>query len=123
MGFDFQIGPNKIFLPFLGTIFISILVLSTFFVFWYLLNNNIAIIFLVTTIIYYFLYEWMHFIQHLPDSMKIIQIPILCKLRQFHSIHHNLLLMDKYNFNITFPLWDFIMGTFYSKNSIETTQS
>ena len=35
------------------------------------------------------------------------------KLRKHHTHHHDLALMGKWNFNITFPICDAVMGTSY----------
>ncbi len=32
-------------------------------------------------------------------------------LRQHHTRHHELALMEKGNFNVSFPLWDWLLGT------------
>jgi sterol desaturase/sphingolipid hydroxylase (fatty acid hydroxylase superfamily) len=32
-------------------------------------------------------------------------------LRRHHAIHHDPRLMQRYNFNVTVPLWDWVRGT------------
>jgi sterol desaturase/sphingolipid hydroxylase (fatty acid hydroxylase superfamily) len=43
-------------------------------------------------------------------------------LKRHHQTHHNLALMNDYNFNITFPIWDGIMGTAYRQSRREKTE-
>ncbi len=75
---------------------------------------NVAHLFVVTAIGYYLLYEWLHLAYHLPETFWVARIGVMQSLRQHHRIHHHRKLMQKYNFNITFPLFDRIFGTTYS---------
>jgi sterol desaturase/sphingolipid hydroxylase (fatty acid hydroxylase superfamily) len=84
-----------------------------FFLTWYLTNSNVAGLFLITAIGYFLLYEWMHLSYHLPEESKITQSRFIRALKRHHKTHHNQALMNDYNFNITFPIWDGIMGTAY----------
>jgi hypothetical protein len=74
---------------------------------------NLGMLFIATAMAYVVTYEWLHLSYHLaPDSfigrLKLIQI-----LRRHHATHHNPQLMQKWNFNVSIPLWDFIRGTIY----------
>jgi hypothetical protein len=74
---------------------------------------NLGMLFIATAMAYVVSYEWLHLSYHLdPDSfigrLKLIQI-----LRRHHATHHNPQLMQKWNFNVSIPLWDFIRGTIY----------
>jgi hypothetical protein len=82
-----------------------------FFITWMLTNTNVAGLFLMVSIGYYLLYEWLHFVYHVPERYWIGRIGIIRKLRQHHQAHHNHALMQKYNFNITFPICDYVFGT------------
>ncbi len=74
---------------------------------------NLGMLFIATAMAYVVSYEWLHLSYHLaPDSfigrLKLVQI-----LRRHHATHHNPQLMQKWNFNVSIPLWDFIRGTIY----------
>lgn len=75
---------------------------------------NVAHLFVITAIGYYLLYEWLHLIYHMPESSWIARIGFMRRLRQHHRIHHHVKLMQHYNFNITFPIFDTIFRTTYT---------
>lgn len=79
----------------------------------YLIHPNIGWLFFIVGIAYYLLYEWIHLMHHLPEDHPIGRLPIAKWLRRHHKHHHNLRLMQKYNYNVTFPIADYIMGTAY----------
>ena len=60
---------------------------------------------------YFIIYEFFHTISHLPSSHFILKIPFLKFMWNHHRIHHHHKYMHKVNFNIVFPLFDWIMGT------------
>jgi hypothetical protein len=74
---------------------------------------NQAIIFLITVTSYYLMYELLHFSYHAPKDAWIKKIPFVKYLSNFHLIHHKTEIMSKYNFNITFPIFDKLLGTTY----------
>eukprot|EP01135_Chromosphaera_perkinsii_P010173 Nk52_evm39s2039 gene=Nk52_evmTU39s2039 len=39
--------------------------------------------------------------------------------RQHHAVHHHWRCMHKYNFNITFPVWDYIFGTTFDPSKAD----
>lgn len=81
--------------------------------FYFLWSANAALLFTVTIFAYYLNYEWLHFAYHLPDTHFIASLPFIRKLRKAHHIHHDTHLMTQYNFNITYPIFDIIFGTYY----------
>jgi hypothetical protein len=62
---------------------------------------------------FFLFYELMHFYFHLPDENPLTNIPVLRSIRHLHKVHHNQRFMTHYNFNVTFPLGDWIYGTLY----------
>jgi len=48
---------------------------------------------------------------YFPDTHFIYHIPSLKFLRRLHFQHHDIKEMDKYNFNITYPVFDVVFGT------------
>lgn len=69
-------------------------------------------LFIFLAVIYSMLYEWLHLSFHLPESL--VKNSILRKLAKHHTIHHDLPLMRMWNFNVVFPLWDYLLGTYRS---------
>ncbi|MCZ6678090.1 MAG: sterol desaturase family protein [Candidatus Poribacteria bacterium] len=98
------------------------LISPVFFLAWYLINRNVAGLTLITLVGSFLLYEWMHLVYHAPERYKIDRIPLLGALKRNHQTHHNKELMNDYNFNITLPIWDVIVGTLYHqpKGNIST---
>lgn len=76
-------------------------------------HPNIAWLFVATAMGYYLTYEWLHFCYHLPPDSAIGSIGFVQTLRRHHAAHHDPALMGRYNFNITFPIFDRLMGTTY----------
>lgn len=58
--------------------------------------------------IYYGVYEFIHYISHLPKESKWMKITPLNFMRKFHTAHHDPKLKDLKHFDIAFPLYDFI---------------
>lgn len=60
-------------------------------------------------------YEVMHLAYHLRDDHPIRRAPLLGRavrwLSRHHAKHHDPRLMQAWNFNVTVPLWDFLLGT------------
>ncbi|HWB64894.1 MAG TPA: hypothetical protein VG603_15360 [Chitinophagales bacterium] len=72
---------------------------------------NAAMFYIATTLAYYLNYEWLHLAYHLPETNALYKIPGLKLLRRLHHHHHDTRVMDKYNFNITYPVFDALLGT------------
>lgn len=86
--------------------------LSVFWVFsqW---NENVAALFCATLLLGYLAYEVMHACEHLPEQHPLTRLPWLRRMRRLHELHHARELMHNFNFNIVFPLWDWLYGTLY----------
>lgn len=60
----------------------------------------------------YVLYEAFHFSDHLPDGHWLHRcVPGLAAMAHLHRLHHHRDDMTAVNFNLTFPLTDYVMGT------------
>lgn len=75
--------------------------------------RDVALLFVATATGYFLAYEWLHLAHHLPETSRIARLPLLARLRAHHLAHHDPALMGRWNFNITFPIADALLGTSY----------
>lgn len=78
---------------------------------WWLGYRNVACLYAATGIAYAVSYEWLHLSYHLPHGHPIGRSRVIRMLRRHHAIHHDPQLMQKWNLNVTVPLWDTVMRT------------
>ena len=81
--------------------------------FYFLLSPNVAFLFALTAILYFLNYELLHFAYHMDPASRVGRLPFMDRLRRHHTHHHNHRLMSRYNFNITYPICDYLFGTVY----------
>ncbi|MBV8063039.1 MAG: hypothetical protein JOY51_05555 [Nevskia sp.] len=74
---------------------------------------NIGWLFALTSVGYFLNYELLHFSYHTPADSWIARLPGVARLRRHHTLHHDQELMSHYNFNITYPIADRLLGTCY----------
>lgn len=101
-----------LFPPWLIVAFTALLALPA----WYLLtpiNANAAALFSGMVIGGYLLYEFMHACEHLPEDHPLAGLPWIRQMRRLHQIHHRRERMTERNFNIVFPLMDWLYGTLH----------
>lgn len=110
---DFKI---MLFPPVMLLFFIGGMSLPIGALFYLLVSPNAGWLFGIVGIGYFLLYEWLHFLYHLPDEGAVRRIPFLAALRRHHQAHHDPSLMTRWNFNITFPIADRLFGTVYRGN-------
>jgi hypothetical protein len=72
---------------------------------------NLAALYVVTTTAYVLSYEWLHLAYHLPPESIVGRM--VGTLRRHHATHHDPSLMQRWNFNVTVPLWDWVRGTIH----------
>jgi hypothetical protein len=80
---------------------------------YFLLSPNVAFLFVLTAILYFLNYELLHFAYHMDPASWVGRLPFMDRLRKHHTLHHNHRLMNRYNFNITYPICDHLFGTGY----------
>jgi hypothetical protein len=68
-------------------------------------------LFLLTASLFMVSYELLHLCYHAPKDSFVGRRPLIARLRAHHARHHDPRLMQRYNFNVTVPLFDWIMGT------------
>jgi sterol desaturase/sphingolipid hydroxylase (fatty acid hydroxylase superfamily) len=77
----------------------------------YFLSPNTGWLIVATAGVYVVLYEVTHLVYHLPPEHPLARPKLVAWLREHHRRHHDPRLMQKWNFNVTFPLWDILRGT------------
>jgi hypothetical protein len=77
----------------------------------WLLTPNTAYLFVFTSVAYFLNYEWLHFAYHTPENHWASRLPGMRWLRRHHTLHHDHRLMSHANFNITYPIADWLFGT------------
>jgi hypothetical protein len=80
-----------------------------------LLSPNVGWLYVTVAMSYFLTYEWLHFVYHLDEGSLVGRLPFVRFLRRHHQAHHDLALMGRWNFNITFPISDLVFGTFHRR--------
>lgn len=93
---------------FLGTFTVPIGVLL-----YSLISPNVCFLFVLTAVLYFLNYELLHLAYHMGPDTWVGRLPFMQILRKHHTNHHNRRLMTRYNFNITYPICDYLFGTIY----------
>jgi hypothetical protein len=86
-----------------------------------LFTPNTGWIALATSGVYVVAYELTHLAYHMPEQSLIGRLPLVQVLREHHRRHHHPALMQKWNFNVTVPLFDWIHGTLASDDLVRCT--
>lgn len=77
----------------------------------YLWSAAAGWLFLLTASLFMVSYEVLHLCYHAPQHSRIGRLWIIERLRAHHARHHDPRLMQRYNFNVTIPLFDRLLGT------------
>lgn len=75
----------------------------------WLLGRDAGLLLLATAHAYLLAYEWLHLAYHLP--LRFRRWWPLRPLAEWHAVHHDPRIMQKANFGVTSPLWDYVRGT------------
>jgi sterol desaturase/sphingolipid hydroxylase (fatty acid hydroxylase superfamily) len=81
-----------------------------------------AALFVATAIAYYLVYELLHFLYHVPPQWGVARMPVVRSLARLHRLHHDRRHMQQRNFNLVFPLCDWLAGTL-DTGTTETTRT
>ncbi len=100
-----------LFPPWAIGLFFGFLAIPVGYLSYKLLSHNAGFLFVATALGYFLNYEWFHLFFHFPDDSWIVRLPLIAPLRRHHARHHNPALMTRYNFNITWPICDWLFGT------------
>jgi hypothetical protein len=74
-------------------------------------SANVAWLFVASGIAYFLNYEILHTAYHLPEGHWLARVGMVKRLRWLHTIHHDPRQMATRNFNISYPLCDWLFGT------------
>jgi hypothetical protein len=102
-----------LFPPLLVTFFLLAFGTPVAFLLAWVATPNVGYLFALTVTAYFLNYELLHFSYHLPPQHFIARLPGMRVLRRLHTYHHNPELMAKYNFNISYPICDWLFGSLY----------
>ncbi len=79
--------------------------------FWLAGQPNLAALWVTTVVLYVLTYEWFHLAYHMPADGFVGRLRLTRWLRRHHQRHHHAPLKQRWNFNVTLPLWDLVRGT------------
>mgnify|MGYP005853476421 CR=1 FL=1 len=105
-----------LFPPMLMMFFAITFVLPAGLLLAWLFSTNIAWLFVMTALGYYGCYEILHFAYHQDEDSWILDLPGVRRMRQLHLSHHDPAIMQRGNFNITWPICDVLFGTRVAKS-------
>lgn len=74
-------------------------------------SSNLGWLFYACALSYYVIYEWFHTCHHLPPESWLGRRALVRRARAHHARHHDPARMTRGNFNVSFPLWDWLLGT------------
>jgi Fatty acid hydroxylase superfamily len=72
---------------------------------------NAGWLLMCTTVGMYLNYELFHWCCHVKDDRIVRWVPLVNSLRRHHIAHHNQAIMMERNFNLTYPIADWVFGT------------
>ena len=110
-----------VLIPFYGILAIFVTSLPITAALWFLVSHNVALLWVACTMGYTVAYEWLHLSYHLPESNPIARSALIRVLRHHHAVHHTPELMQRWNFNVTVPLADWLLGTVYRDTVVRLT--
>jgi hypothetical protein len=104
-----------VLIPFYGILAIFVTSLPITTALWLFASHNLALLWVAATMGYTVAYEWLHLSYHLPAESRLGRSRVIGVLRRHHATHHTPELMQRWNFNVTVPLADWVLGTIYQQ--------
>ena len=104
-----------LFPPILLVFFLMAFALPVGALLYVFLSPNTGFLFVLTAVLYFLNYELLHFAYHTAPDSWLGRLSLIRSLRRHHVAHHNKQLMTRYNFNITYPICDYLFGTLYRR--------
>lgn len=77
-------------------------------------SPNVGALWVAVSMFYIVTYEWMHLSYHLPETSRVGRSWLVRMMRRNHAMHHTPELMQKWNFNVTLPFWDWVRGSIHA---------
>ena len=102
---------RMVLIPAYGVMLIGLSILPVAIAIGKLITPNVGALYMATAMAYAVGYEWLHLSYHLDPNSLVGRNPIIRWLRRQHTVHHDPKLMQTMNFNVTVPIWDYVMGT------------
>lgn len=102
-----------LFPPVLVAFFFGAFGVPAWFALAWWLSPNVAWLAIAAGVAYFLHYEVLHSAYHLPAAHPLARNRLVRRLRGLHAAHHDPALMTRYNFNITWPLGDWVFGTLH----------
>jgi hypothetical protein len=84
-----------------------------------LVTPNCGWLLLVTSAVYVVVYEVSHLSYHMPEDSFVGRLALVRVLREHHRRHHHPALMQRWNFNVTLPLFDWLYKTRASDDLVQ----
>jgi hypothetical protein len=100
-----------VLIPAAGVLGIVILLTPMAALVGFLVTANTGWLVLLTGGLYMVGYELSHLSYHLPRESFVGRLALVRVLRRHHGRHHDPRLMQRWNFNVTIPLFDWLHGT------------
>lgn len=100
-----------LFPPVLVLFFFGVFGTPAWFALSWLVSDNVAWLFVASALAYFLNYEVLHLAYHLPVDHWLARRWLVVRLRWLHRLHHDHRLMAHANFNITYPVCDWLFGT------------
>jgi hypothetical protein len=106
-----------LFPPLLVIFFFGAFGTPVWFLLSYLFSDNVAWLFVACGIAYFLNYEVLHLAYHLPEQHPLARAGLVKRLRWLHALHHDPRRMAHCNFNISYPVCDWLFGTLVSADA------
>lgn len=108
-----------VLIPAAGVLGLVLVTAPLAYLFSRLFGANAGWLLLVTSGVNMVVYELSHLSYHLHESHFISRLWLIQRLRRHHAKHHDPRLMQSWNFNVTVPLFDWILGTIAPKTEAD----
>jgi hypothetical protein len=86
-----------------------------------LLTHNCGWLVLAESGFYVVTYELSHLAYHMPEDSFVGRLRLVRVLREHHRRHHHPALMQRWNFNVTVPIFDWVLRTLASEELVRRT--
>ena len=111
-----------LFPPLLVVFFFGLFATPVWFLLAWMVSADVAWLFVASGIAYFLNYEILHTAYHLPESHWLARIGLVKRLRWLHAIHHDPRQMASRNFNISYPVCDWLFGTLSSADASDSVR-